>query len=87
MPRLRNAYRATPWGRVVWLAQIVVAGIRELEPNERRHARELFRKLARDRRLSPKDREHLTRMARKVGRGSVRGVRGGGIPRMRRKPR
>ena len=83
MPRLR-ALRATPWGRLVWLAQIVVSGIRELEPHERAHARTLIQKLARERRLSPSDRQRLTQLARKVGRGSVRGVRGGGFGRGRR---
>ena len=80
MPRLR-ALRATPWGRVVWLAQIVVAGIRELEPHERRNARELISKLARERRLSPKDKLQLRSYAKKVSRGGIRGVRGGGFRR------
>lgn len=80
MPRLR-ALRATPWGRVVWLAQIVVAGIRELEPQERRRARELIAKLARERRLSPKDKLQLRHYARKVSKGGIRGARGGGFKR------
>ena len=73
--------KATPWGRLVWISQIVVAGIRELEPRERQHARELVRKLYRERRLSPKDRESLVRMARKVGRGASRNA----TPRMLRR--
>jgi hypothetical protein len=74
MPRLRSAWKATPWGRIAWLAQIVASGIRELEPRERTHARELLHKLARDRRLDRKDREHLVRMAKKVGSGAARGA-------------
>lgn len=81
MPRLRGAMKATPWGRLVWISQIVVAGIRELEPRERQHARELVRKLYRERRLSPKDRESLVKMARKVGRGASRNA----TPRMLRR--
>ena len=73
--------KATPWGRLVWISQIVVAGIRELEPRERQHARELVRKLYRERRLSPKDRESLVKMARKVGRGASRNA----TPRMLRR--
>ena len=80
MPRLR-ALRATPWGRVVWLAQIVVSGIRELDAHERRHARDLIAKLARERRLSPKDKLHLRQYARKVSKGGMRGARGGGFRR------
>lgn len=73
--------KATPWGRLVWISQIVIAGIRELEPRERQHARELVRKLYRERRLSPKDREQLVQMARKVGRGASRNA----TPRMFRR--
>ena len=73
--------KATPWGRLVWISQIVIAGIRELEPRERQHARELVRKLYRERRLSAKDREHLVKMARKVGRGASRNA----TPRMFRR--
>jgi hypothetical protein len=76
-------FRATPWGRVLWMAQILATGVRELEPGERRHARELLSKLARERRLSEKDRRHLTQLAKKAGRGGVRGARGG-MPRRRR---
>ncbi|MFL5895468.1 MAG: hypothetical protein ACJ76Z_10180 [Thermoleophilaceae bacterium] len=77
MPRLR-ALRATPWGRIIWLAQIVVSGIRELEASERRQARELIAKLARERRLSPKERLQLRQLARKVSKGAARGARGRG---------
>jgi hypothetical protein len=73
MPRLR-ALRATPWGRLFWIGQMVMAGIRELEPRERKHARELVQKLARERRLSKQERDHLIRMARKVGGGAARGA-------------
>jgi hypothetical protein len=69
--------KALPWTRVVWLAQIVASGIRELEQNERKQARELFSKLARDRRLSKKDRDNLGRLAKKVGKGAAKGVRPG----------
>jgi hypothetical protein len=69
--------------RVVWLAQVVAAGIRSLEAHERRVARDLLRKLARERRLSPKEREQLRKLAGKVGRGAARGARGG--PPKRRK--
>jgi hypothetical protein len=62
---------------VVWLAQIVVSGIRELEENERKQAREIFHKLARDRSLSRKDRDHLTQLAKKVGKGAAKGARPG----------
>jgi hypothetical protein len=78
MPRLPGL-KATPWGRVLWLAQIVASGIRELEPAERKRARSLLQKLARDRRLSPKDREHLSELARKVGKGAARGVTAAGL--------
>lgn len=73
--------KATPWGRLVWISQLVIAGIRELEPRERQHARELVAKLYRERRLSPKDRQHLVQMARKVGRGASRNA----TPRMFRR--
>jgi hypothetical protein len=76
--------KATPWMRVVWLAQVVASGIRELEAHERRQARDLLRKLARERRLSAKEREHLRKLAAKVGRGAARGVRGAPPRRKRR---
>jgi hypothetical protein len=76
MPRLPGM-KAMPWMRLVWLAQIVMAGIQELEGHERKQARELAAKLARERRLSAKERQHLTRLARKVGMGAARRARGG----------
>ena len=82
MPRLM---RATPWGRILWMLQIVFAGFQELETHERRQAREIAKRVYRDRRLSPKDRQHLAQLARKAGRGAVRGARGGGIPGRKRR--
>ena len=73
MPRLPGL-KATPWGRILWLAQIVASGIRELEASERAQARKLLSKLARERRLSAKDREQLTKFARKIGKGAARGA-------------
>jgi hypothetical protein len=80
MPRLPGM-KAMPWMRLVWLAQIVMAGIQELEAHERKQARELVAKLARERRLSAKERERLTEFARKVGKGAARRARGGRRPR------
>jgi hypothetical protein len=77
--------RATPWGRILWLLQVVFAGFQELEAHERRQAREIARRVYRDRRLDPKDRERLLQLAKKAGRGAARGVRGGGIPRFGRR--
>jgi hypothetical protein len=76
MPRLPGL-KATYWGRILWIAQIVAAGIRELEASERTQARRLLSKLARERRLSAKEREQLTNFAKKIGRGGMRGARGG----------
>jgi hypothetical protein len=76
MPSL-PVLKALPWSRVVWLAQIVASGIRELEQKERKEAREIFHKLARDRRLSKKDRDHLASLAKKVGKGAAKGARPG----------
>lgn len=70
-----------PWMRLVWLTQIVIAGITELEAHERKVARELTTKLARERKLTPEERKALTHLARKVGTGAVRGARGGRKPR------
>jgi hypothetical protein len=78
MPRLT---RATPWGRILWLLQIVFAGFKELEAHERRQAREIAGRVYRDRRLAPKDRQKLVQLAKKAGRGAARGARGGGMPR------
>ena len=80
MPRI---FRNTPWGRVLWMLQIVFAGFQELEAHERRQAREIAQRVYRDRRLDPKDRQKLGALARKVSRGAARGARGGGIPRRR----
>lgn len=80
MPRL---LRNTPWGRVLWLLQIVFAGFKELEVHERRQAREIARRAYESRRLSPNDRQQLLALARKAGRGAARGARGAGIPRFR----
>ena len=68
--------KALPWTRVIWLAQIVAGGITELDANERRQARELLMKLARERRLNAKDKVQLRRLAGKAGRGAARGARG-----------
>jgi hypothetical protein len=80
MPRLM---RNTPWGRILWMLQIVFAGFQELETHERKLAREIARRAYRDRHLDPKDRQQLLGLARKAGRGAARGARGGGIPRFR----
>lgn len=74
MPRL-PLLKATPWGRVIWMLQIVMAGFQELEAHERKQAREIAQRVYRDRRLSPKDRQNLTALAKKAGRGAARGVR------------
>jgi hypothetical protein len=78
MPRLM---KATPWGRILWMLQIVFAGFRELEAHERRLARDIAKRAYRDRRLSPKDRGHLLNLAKKAGKGAARGARGGGFGR------
>jgi hypothetical protein len=75
MPRLPGL-KATYWGRILWIAQIVASGIRELEASERAQARKLLSKLARERRLSAKEREQLTKFAKKIGRGGMRGASG-----------
>lgn len=62
-----------------------MSGIQELEPNERRQARAIAQRVYRDRRISPKDRQVLGQLARKVGKGAVRGVRGGGLTGLRRR--
>ena len=72
--------RATPWGRLLWLLEIVFAGFQELEAHERRQAREIAERLYRNRRLTSNDRDHLLRLAKKAGRGAARGARGGAIP-------
>ncbi len=75
MPRIPGL-KATPWMRVVWLVQIVMGGLQELEANERKQAREIAKRVYRNRRLDPKDREKLMRFAKKAGRGAARGARG-----------
>lgn len=82
MPRL---LRNTPWGRIVWLVQIVMSSVQELEPHERRQAREIAQRVYRDRRLDARDRDRLLALARKASRGAVRGVRGGGLSGLRRR--
>ena len=77
--------KATPWGRVLWMLQIVFAGFQALEAHERRQAREIARRVYRDRRLSPKDRQHLVKLARKAGGGAAREARSGAIPRFGRR--
>jgi hypothetical protein len=67
------------------MLQIVFAGFQELEAHERRQAREIAKRVYRDRRLSAKDRKSLAQLAKKAGRGAARGARGGGIPSFRRK--
>jgi hypothetical protein len=76
--------KAAPWGRILWLLQIVFAGFQALESHERRQAREIAKRVYRDRRLSPKDRQSLLRQARKAGGGAARGARGG-MPKLKRR--
>jgi hypothetical protein len=79
MPRLPGT-KLTPWGRIVWMLQIVFASFQELEAHERKQAREIAHRIYRDRRVTPKDRQHLVRLAKKAGRGAARGARGGSLP-------
>jgi hypothetical protein len=67
------------------MLQIVFAGFQALEAHERRQAREIARRVYRDRRLSPTDRRNLMQLARKAGSGAARGARGGGMPRFGRR--
>jgi hypothetical protein len=76
--------KLTPWGRILWMLQIVFASFQELEAHERRQARDIATRVYRERRITPKDRQHLIRLARKAGRGAARGARGGAIPRFGR---
>ena len=76
MPQL---WKATPWGRIVWMLQIVFSSFQELEAHERKQAREIAQRAYRNRRLDAKDRQKLAALAKKAGRGAVRGVRGGGF--------
>ena len=75
MPRVPGL-KALPWMRVITLAQVVAGGITELDSKERRKARDLLMKLARERRLSPAERVQLRRLATKAGKGAARGARG-----------
>jgi hypothetical protein len=84
MPRLPGS-KLTPWGRILWMLQIVFASFQELEAHERKQAREIAERVFRDRRVSPHDRKHLVNLAKKAGRGAARGARGGGIPRFGRR--
>jgi hypothetical protein len=70
--------KALPWMRLVWLVQIVMAGIQELEAHERRLARDIAQRLYREHRLSARDRQHLVRLATKAGRGAARRSMPGG---------
>ena len=62
--------------RIVTVAQIVAGGITELDAKERRKARDLLMKLARERSLSATERLQLRKLAQKAGRGAARGARG-----------
>jgi hypothetical protein len=61
------------------MLQVVFAGFQELEAHERRLARDIAKRVYRDRRLSPKDRKQLVELAKKAGKGAARGARGGGF--------
>jgi hypothetical protein len=65
---------------VIWLIQIVIAGIQELEAHERRMAADIAQRFYREHHLTPRDRQHLVRLAKKAGRGAARGARSRGIP-------
>jgi hypothetical protein len=67
--------------RVIWLIQIVAAGIQELETHERRQAADIAHRIYRDHTLTPKDRQNLLRLAQKAGKGAARGARLRGMPR------
>ncbi|MEA2496215.1 MAG: hypothetical protein QOJ29_4126 [Thermoleophilaceae bacterium] len=84
MPRLM---RATPWGRILWMLQIVFSSFQELDATERKQAREIAQRAYRNRRLDAKDREKLVGLAKKAGRGAARGVRGGGMSGLRGRKR
>jgi hypothetical protein len=72
--------KLTPWGRIFWMIQIIVAGIQELEAHERRQFREIAQRIYRERHVTAKDRKHLINLARKAGKGAARGARGGTLP-------
>jgi hypothetical protein len=67
------------------MLQVVFSGFKELEQHERKQAREIAKRVYRDRRLSAKDRQKLTELAKKAGKGAARGVRRGAVPRFGRK--
>jgi hypothetical protein len=69
--------KLTPWGRILWLLQIIYASFSELEAHERKLARDIAQRVYRDRRIDPKDRKHLAHLAKKASRGAARGARGG----------
>ena len=77
--------KLTPWGRILWMLQIVFASFQELEQHERKQAREIAQRIYREHRITPKDRQHLVKLARKASRGAARGARGSGIPRFGRR--
>jgi hypothetical protein len=84
MPRLPGK-KLTPWGRAIWMLQIVFASFQELERHERQQAREIAQRIYREHRVSPTDRRHLLNLAKKAGRGAARGARGGSISRSGRR--
>ena len=45
--------KLTPWGRILWMLQIVYASFAELEQHERLLARDIAQRVYRDRRLDP----------------------------------
>jgi hypothetical protein len=69
--------KLTPWGRILWMIQIVYASFAELEQHERQLARDIAQRIYRERRLDPSDRDHLFLLARKASRGAARGARRG----------
>ena len=79
-----GVFKITPWGRILWMLQIVFASFQELEAHERKQAREIAQRLYANRRLDPKDRQTLTKLARKAGTGAFRGARGGALRGRRR---
>lgn len=67
------------------MLQIVFSSFQELEAHERKLARDIAKRVYRDRRITPKDRQHLVKLAKKAGRGAARGARGGALPRFGRR--
>lgn len=64
--------------RVILAFQVIMAGVQELEAHERRRARDIVQRFARDRQLSRRDRDELLRLAKKAGRGATRRAMPGG---------